>query len=113
MLLRLCCKKHNDLFEHLLVLFQAVLSRHSQEPKFLPLTDQLTELWGLRVKVLKGDWYSRLQLHSTPSLWTKKVIIHLSQMILYVLDRSLAVSFSTFNPLRMHAQNAVFTVAYW
>lgn len=61
-------KRHNNLFECLLVLFQTALSRHSQQPKFLPVTDQLTELWGLGVKVLQGNWCSRLQLQSAPPL---------------------------------------------
>lgn len=65
-------KRHNNLFESLLVLFQTVLSRHSQEPKFLPLTDQLTELWGLGVEVLQGNRYRGLQLQSTPPLWMEK-----------------------------------------
>lgn len=97
------------------MLFQAVLSRHSQEPKFLPLADQLTELWGLGVKVLQRDRYDRLQLHSAPSLWIKKGIIQLSQRILDELYKSLAVSYSTLNPLCLQSQNvndAVFMAAY-
>lgn len=65
-------KKHINLLECLLVLFQMFLSRHSQEPEFLPLTDQLTELWGVGVEVLQGYWYSRLQLKSAPPLWMDK-----------------------------------------
>lgn len=65
-------KKGSNLSERLLVLLQAGLSRHRQEPKFLPLTDQLTELWGLGVEVLQGNGYNRLQLQSAPPLWMEK-----------------------------------------
>lgn len=64
--------KNNHLFECLLVLLQMFLPRYSQEPKLLPLADQLTELWSLGVKVLQGNRYSRLQLQSTPPLWMQR-----------------------------------------
>lgn len=62
-------KKHIDLFECLLVLLQVFPSGHRQQPEFLPLNDQLTELWGVGFKVLQGDGRSRLQLQSAPPLW--------------------------------------------
>lgn len=62
-------KKYVNLFECLLVLLQVFLSGHRQQPELLPLSDQLTELWGVGFKVLQGDGYSRLQLQSAPPLW--------------------------------------------
>ena len=61
-----------DLSESLLMLFQTFLPRYSQKPKFLPLTDQLTELWCVRLEVPQGYWYSGLHLLVAPSLWIEK-----------------------------------------
>ena len=61
-----------NLFERLLMLLQMFLSRHSQEPELLPLTDQLTELWGLGVEVLQWYRHWRLHLQRAPSLWMSK-----------------------------------------
>lgn len=61
-----------NLFECLLVLLQVFLSGHSQQPEFLPLTDQLTELWGVGFKVLQGNWDSRLHLQVAPPLWVER-----------------------------------------
>lgn len=63
-----------DLSQSSLMLFQTFLSRYSQEPKFLPLTDQLTELWCVWVEVLQGYWYSGLHLLGAPSLWVEQCI---------------------------------------
>lgn len=61
-----------NLFECLLVLLQVFLSGHSQQPEFLPLTDQLAELWGVGFKVLQGDWDSGLHLQVAPPLWVER-----------------------------------------
>lgn len=96
----------------MLLLFQTFLPRQSQEPKLLPVTNQLTELWGLGVEVLQGNGCNRLQPQSAPPPWMEIKPHNINSVNEFLLYTSLAMLYLWKVLMHCELYCSMFIVAY-